>query len=223
MSGGQALGRIDFGDFAATEPISRSFGTDRGTPVDRLFVEDFLRDHAVDICGCVLEIGEPVYTDKFGGDRVREATVLEAPGKDNPRADIVADLADGDGVPSEAFDCIILTQTLHMIYDVGGVVATVHRALKPGGVVLATVPGISQIDANDGPEKWFWFMTQTACRRLFETQFAAGGVTVETRGNVYAATAFLQGLAMEELDRAKLGVVDPLYPMLSTIRAVKAR
>ena len=63
-----------------------------------------------------------------------------------PEATIVADLADAAHIPADAFDCIILTQTLHLIFDVRAAVATVRRILAPGGVVLATVPGISQVD-----------------------------------------------------------------------------
>jgi SAM-dependent methyltransferase len=211
--------RIDLG---RTEPLSRSFGGDRGTPLDRYYIEGFLSRHAADIRGRVLEIGESLYTEKHGGDRVSEAVILDAPGSDNPNADIVADLASGRGVPSRRFDCLILTQTLHMIYDVRGVLKTVHRCLKPGGVCLATVPGISAIDAQDGPDKWFWLMTQTAARLLFEERFRPEDVTVEVRGNVMAATAFLQGVALEEVERGKLDVEDALYPVITGIRAVKA-
>ena len=216
-------GQLDWGDFGRTEPLSRSFGGDRGTPLDRHYINRFLSRHAGDIRGRVLEIGETIYIDQFGGDRVTEPVILDAPESKNPDADIEADLAIGDGVPSDAFDCIILTQTLHMIYDVEGVLRTVHRALKPGGVCLATVPGISQIDAKDGPDKWFWFMTQTAARRLFEERFERADIEIEVQGNVLAATAFLQGVALEELDPAQLDVPDPLYPMITGIRAMKAR
>ena len=216
-----APGAVNFGDFALTRPIGRAFGGDRGTPLDRYYIENFLRSRAEDIRGAVLEIGDNIYTRRFGEERVVVSEILDAPGSGNRRATILADLADRKGVPSERYDCIILTQTLHMIYDVRAVVATVHRALASGGIVLATVPGISQIDAQDGPEKWFWFMTQTAAYRLFGEVFAPEAVTVGVHGNVLAATALLQGLAREEVSRTDLDVVDPLYPVLTTIRAVK--
>jgi len=216
-----APGAVNFGDFALTRPIGRAFGGDRGTPLDRYYIENFLRSRAEDIRGTVLEVGDNIYTRRFGDDRVAIREILDAPGSGNPGATILADLAGGQGVPSERYDCIILTQTLHMIYDVRGVIATVHRALASGGIVLATVPGISQIDAQDGPEKWFWFMTQTAAYRLFGEVFAPEAVTVGVHGNVLAATALLQGLAREEVSRTDLDVVDPLYPVLTTIRAVK--
>lgn len=216
-----APGRVDLGDLYRTEPFSRSFGGDRGTPLDRYYVDQVLSGWAGDIHGRALEIGETLYIDRFGGGRVSEAVILDCPESGNPQAGLLADLASGEGVPSEAFDCIILTQTLHMIYDVRGVLATVHRALRPGGVCLATVPGISQIDARDGPDKWFWFMTQTAARLLFEERFRPEDVTVAVHGNVLAATAFLQGLALEEVERSRLDERDPLYPVITGIRAVK--
>lgn len=214
-------GRVDLGDLGGTEPVSRAFGGDRGTPLDRYYIEGFLAGRADDIRGEVLEVGESLYTRRFGGERVARGTIVDAPESGNAEADLLADLASGDGVPSGAFDCVILTQTLHMIFDVRGVLATVHRALRPGGICLATVPGISQIDAADGPAKWFWLMTQTAARLVFAERFGADAVEVEAHGNVLAATAFLQGLALEELSRADLDRADPLYPVITTIRARK--
>lgn len=215
-------GQVRLGDLDRTEPLSRSFGGDRGTPLDRYYIDKVLAGWAGDIRGRGLEIGETMYLDKFGSGRLADAVILDAPETQNPNAGILADLASGVGVPSDAFDCIILTQTLHMIYDVRGVIETVHRALRTGGTCLATVPGISQIDAQDGPDKWFWFMTQSAARRLFEECFRPEDVTVTVRGNVLAATAFLQGMALEELTPAQLDAADPLYPLITGIRAVKA-
>ena len=216
------VGAVDLGDLSGTEPVSRSFGGDRGTPIDRYYIERFLALHAADIRGRVLEVGDSQYTRRFGGGAVRRADAVDAPGSANPAATYRADLAGRTGLPRAAYDCVILTQTLHMIYDVRGVVATLRRVLKPGGICLATVPGISQIDRTDGPEKWFWFMTQTAVRLLFAERFGTEHVAVEPHGNVYAATAFLQGLALEEVDPQKLDVPDPLYPVISTVRAVRA-
>lgn len=215
------VGGVDFGDFDRVEPVSRSFGGDRGTPLDRAYIESFLAGHAGDIAGRVLEVGEDLYTRRFGGNAVQVADIVDAPGSDNPHATFLVDLEGGAGLPNETFDCVVLTQTLHMTYDTRAVLRTVHAALRPGGVVLATVPGITSIDAADGPEKWFWPMTQSAARRLFGEVFRPENVEVEQFGNVYAATAFLQGLALEELDRGKLELVDPLYPVIVGLRARK--
>jgi hypothetical protein len=141
----------------------------------------------------------------------------------NPRATIVADLTDAEErIPSQRFDTIILTQTLPFIYDVHAVVRTLHRILQPGGAVLATVGGITPISRRD-MERWghYWSFTTLSARLLFEEAFPSAGVQVEASGNVLAATAFLHGLAAEELSRSELDYRDPDYEFLITIVAVK--
>jgi len=216
------VGSVDFGDLKRVEPISRRFGGDRGTPLDRYYVEGFLERHSADIRGRVLEIGEDLYTRRFGGDRVAHSAVLDVEAS-NPNAAYVADLTDCPQVPTDGFDCLILTQTLHMIYDVRAVLRTIRRILAPGGVVLATIPGISQIDSGSGRDTWFWYLTPRCAKLLFEEAFPPEGVQVEPHGNVLAAVAFLHGLALEEMDPRDLDVLDPLYPVITGVRAVKPR
>lgn len=57
--------------------------------------------------------------------------------------------------------------------------------------------------------------------RLAQT-FPGGEIEVEAAGNVLAATAFLQGLAAEELNVAELAYADPIYEMVVMARAQKA-
>jgi len=214
-------GSVRLGDLARTEPISRTFGADRGTPLDRYYyIDDFLKRHATDIKGRALEIGEDAYTSRLGGTQVTRLEILDVDAG-NPKATVVGDLTACDHIPSENFDCIILTQTLHMVFDLQTVLANIHRLLTPGGVVLATVPGISQIDAGSGRDTWFWYMTPHCARLFFEQRFAPHRVDIAGCGNVLAATALLQGLDLEEMDRADLDVRDPLYPVITGIRAEK--
>ena len=214
-----APGRIRLGDLGSVEPISRDFGFDRGTPIDRYYIERFLERHASEIVGRVLEIGGDDYTRRFGRERVTRADVLHVrPG--NPRATIVGDLTDPAILPSNAFDCIVLTQTLHLIYDVRAAVSQLYRALAPDGVVLVTAPGISQIDRGEWSSSWFWSFTPSSLQRLFADCFGAD-VLVEHHGNVFAATTFLQGLAVEEVDTKKLDPLDRSYPVIVAVRARK--
>ncbi len=217
----QATGGLDFGELHRVTPVSRHFGFDRGQPVDRYYIERFLAHRAGDIRGRVLEVGDDTYTRRFGGNQVSIRDVLHVK-EGNPQATIVADLARADQVPSDAFDCLILTQTLHLLYDMPAAVRTIHRILKPGGVCLATVPGISQLEVGEWRDTWYWSLTERSARRLFEERFGAGAVEVASHGNVLAACAFLQGLASEELRPGELDHHDPSYPLLITIRAVKA-
>jgi glycosyltransferase involved in cell wall biosynthesis/SAM-dependent methyltransferase len=216
------LGWVRFGSLRRIGPVNRRFGLDRGRPIDRYFIESFLSRHAMDIRGSVLEVANNSYTIRFGGDRVTRSDILFVE-EGNPRATIVADLSSQEHhIPSESFDCIILTQTLQYIYDTRSAIETLYRILKPGGVVLATVPGISQISRSD-MERWgeYWRFTSLSAKRLFEGSFGAGDVSVGTYGNVLAASAFLYGLVTEELRQDELEHVDPDYQMLVTVRATK--
>jgi SAM-dependent methyltransferase len=202
-------------------PISRTFGLDRGQPIDRFYIERFLASHARDVHGAVLEIGDDGYARRFGRDHLVTCDVLHVEAG-HPGATIVADLAHADGMTSEAFDCIIVTQTLQFIFSLQVAVATLHRLLKPGGVLLATVPGISQISRYD-MDRWgeYWRFTTLSIRRLFEVAFPPASLTVESHGNVLTSVAFLHGLASEELRSDELDYRDADYELLITVRAIK--
>ena len=201
------------------EPVSRTFGFDRGRPIDRFYIEEFVQRHAADIHGHVLEIAEPTYTRRFGSGVTRSDVLHAAPG--NPEATIVGDLVSGDGVPERTFDCIVLTQTLSVIYEARRAVEGVKRALRPGGVLLATVPGISQLSREDQRE-WgeYWRFTSDSLRTMLSEVFGPDNVEVEAHGNVFVAAAFLYGLATEDLDEHELRTRDEDFDFLICGRAV---
>ncbi len=213
-------GAVRFGHLRRTRPINRHWGWERGQPVDRHYIENFLARHAGDVRGRVLEVGDDAYTRRFGGDRVTRRDVLHVHAGD-PSATVVADLAGADHVPPDAFDCVILTQTLHLVYDVRSAMRTLHRILRPGGTLLATAPGISQTTDDAWRESWYWAFTVPSMRRLALECFPADGVEVESHGNVLAAVAFLHGLAREELRPAELAAADGDFPVVVTLRARK--
>ncbi|HLO15733.1 MAG TPA: glycosyltransferase [Anaerolineales bacterium] len=215
------VGWVRFGSLRRLVPFSREFGFDRGLPIDRYYIEQFLAKHAADIRGHVLEVEDDLYTRQFGGARVIKSDILHV--RDGaPKATIVADLTCAEDLPRETFDCIILTQTLQFIYEVRAALTTVKRILKPGGVVLATVPGISPIIRYD-MEAWgqYWSFTTLSAQRLFEEVFLPANVKVEGHGNVLTAAAFLYGLAAQELEAQELDQHDYDYEVLITVRAVK--
>ena len=215
-----SVGEVRFGDLRRLSPISRDYGLDRGRPIDRYYIEKFLAGHADDIRGRVLEIKDSAYTRKFGSERVKVSDVLDIE-EDNQHATIVADLTSADHVPSDMFDCIIFTQTLHVIYDLNAAVQTLQRILKPGGILLATFPGISKTSCARRDHYFYWALTTLSARRLFAEAFPAENVEIEAHGNVLAVIAFMQGLAVKDLRRRELDHQDPDYELLITLRAVK--
>jgi hypothetical protein len=214
------VGRIRFGDMRRVTPISEWFGFERGLPIDRYYIERFLAGHSGDIRGRVLEMGDPNYTRQFGGDRVTQSDVLHV-SEGNPLATFVGDLTCAEDIPSNTFYCVIVTQTLHLIYDIRAALATLYRILTPDGVLLLTVPGISQISRDQWKKSWCWSFTSLSIRRLLEEFFPAECVEVKSHGNVLAATAFLQGVATGELKSSELDFHDPHYEVLITGRASK--
>jgi SAM-dependent methyltransferase len=216
------LGTIDLGDLERTAPFSTVYGFDRGGAIDRRYIEHFLGKHGADIAGAVLEIEDDSYTARFGGERVQRSDVLHIDDT-NPRATLVGDLADAPHIASERFDCIIVTQTFQFLYDVNAAVRTCHRILKPGGVLLVTVPGVTQLDWNcEWRDHWYWSFTTNSVRRIFGSSFTPGTFEVESYGNVYAATTFLNGMGLPEVKRELLDVRDPAYQVIVAARAVKA-
>jgi len=215
------VGMVEFGSLRRITPISQSFGLDRGQCIDRYYIEHFLGQHAGDIQGQVLEVGDNIYTVQFGGNRVTGSDVLHVT-EDNARATIVADLTQAEQIPSDAYDCIVLTQTLQFIYDTRKAVQTLYRILKPNGVLLVTVSGINRISRYD-MDRWgeYWRFTTLSASRLFEEIFPPNNVTVQGYGNVLAAVAFLHGLAVSELSQQELDYCDADYDVLIAVRAVK--
>ncbi len=213
----------DFVSLRRTTPVCDDWGKSRGHCIDRYYIEQFLADHAADIRGHVLEFDEALYANKFGGAKVTQVDVLHKV-EGNPRATIVADLAKGENIPSNTFDCVICTQVLHFVYDLHAAVRTLHRILKPGGVVLVTAPGIQKIERS-AMEMWgeHWRFTTLSLRRLFEEVFPANLIEVKASGNVLAAIAFLHGYAVEDLRREDLDFRDQDYEVSIGLRAVKPK
>lgn len=215
------VGLVRFGSLRRLKPISPYWGSERGQPIDRYYIEGFLSARSADIRGRVLEIGEDTYTRKFGGDQVTRSEVLHVV-EQKSRVTIIGDLARADHIPADTFDCVILTQTLQVIYDVPAAVRTIYRILRPGGVALATVPGISKISRYD-MDRWghYWSFTTRSIQRVFKVVFPLENLQIEAQGNVLAAIAFLHGLAAGELDNMELDYFDPDYELLITVRAKK--
>lgn len=212
---------VAFGSLTTVKPVSRVFGLDRGTPVNRYYIETFLAARSDLIRGRVLEVGGSEYTRRFGGNRVQRSEVLHLT-PDNPAATIVGDLTAPATLPADMADCFICTQTFDCIFALPQAVAGAYRLLKPGGTLLATMSGIGQISRYD-MDRWgeYWRFTTAAATRLFAPVFG-DGVEVASHGNVLAAMALLQGVSVEELpDPTRLDENDADYQLIVTVVAHK--
>jgi peptidoglycan/xylan/chitin deacetylase (PgdA/CDA1 family) len=211
---------FDWGDLRRTHPVSQNWGYERGQPLDRYYIGRFLAACADDVRGRVLEIQEADLTARFGGDCVTSSDVLDVD-PSNPKATVVADLRRAPVLASDSYDCVILTQTIHVIDDMRAVLAECVRILRPGGVLLATLPAASRVCLEYGPAGDFWRVTEAGARALFSGAFPPDRLDVRGYGNVLANVAFLEGLAVHELTPTELDVYDPYFPLIVGVRAVK--
>src|SRR3954451_22706191 len=204
------------------EPLSRDFGADRGRPIDRWYIERFLERHREDVRGRVLEVAERTYTEWYGDGAVTSSDILYA-ADGLAAATVIGDLTTGKGLPSRAFDCFICTQTLQFIYDVGAAVRGTRDVLAPGGVLLCTVPALSQTSRVDR-ERWgdWWRFTSASIQRLLQEVYGPDNGTVKAHGNARVAASFLSALAVQDLDPAVLDPDDAEYELVITARAVRA-
>lgn len=209
------------GRISSLKPLSTEYSYDRGTPIDRFYIDQFLSKHVSDVCGRVLEVGEDSYSRSLGNGRISTQDVLHVD-PTNEAATIVGDLVDPETLPPATFDCIIMTQTLPLIFNVASAIANIRRSLRPGGVALLTVCGINPIAADEWQDTFYWMFTPRALERLLKAEFDPDKIEVESFGNLYAATAHLHGAAVQEVSKSKLMVpsIGNEYSVLIAARAV---
>lgn len=201
-------------------PRSRDWGYERGGPIDRVYIEQFVSQNAADVRGAVLEVQEDDYTRRYGGSAVTRSDVVDVD-ESNHNATIIADLRAAPNIPAASYDCVILTQTLHVIDDMAAVLAECWRVLKPGGVLLATLPCASRVCLEYGPEGDYWRVTPAGAQLLVRDRFGPA-VDITVFGNALATSAFTLGLGQAEVATDELEPADPFNPTLVGVRATKA-
>lgn len=203
--------------FFARQPISDNFGFNRGKPIDRYFIEQFLQSKSGFIHGHALEVKDDSYTRRFGGEKVETTTVIDID-PTNRKATLICDLSEPHALPLEEFDCIVVTQTLQYVLNLRTAFASLANSLKPGGYMVATFPGITKIDHRE-LDTWLWSFTEPVIRKLAAEVLPDPEVAV--CGNLPTATAFLHGYAIEDLDPALLEEQRRDYPIVITLFARK--
>ncbi len=210
--------RPRWGNLKRVNPFSID-GYSRGTPIDRLYIERFLKQHASDIRGRALEVRDSTYTMQFGAGRVTTRDVLDRDAT-NPNMTVHADLCVRDSLPREAFDCFILTHTLQLLTDPDVAVANAYRAVVSGGVLLVAVPVSGRVIV-DPDEEDRWRFTPLGLATLMHRVFPAENVTITHNGNLVAALGTLLGLAAEDLSKKDLSHDDPRFVTMAFARAIK--
>lgn len=195
-------------------PFTEQFVTERGTPVDRYYIERFLQEHRNLIKGDVLEIEDNLYTKKFGISGEFRSIVMDYSSK-APYIDFNADLESGDGIRENIADCFIITQTLMYIFDVKSAAANIGRLLKKNGYALITCSGLSQnsVRCMDDYGSYFNF-NPAVFRRMFEDENSLDVLETGSYGNVKTVSAHIAGLCCEDLTESDFSYNDKHYPLI---------
>jgi hypothetical protein len=216
-TGSVPLGALDWGELRRMDPVSDRWGYDRGLPVDRYYIEGFMRHHAADVYGRCIEVLNADYTRQFGADRVTESDVVDI-NASNDQATIIADLTVPGSLPTDHYDCFVLTQTLPVVYDGRALIRNCYDALRPGGTLLVTAPCLCRYSPH--PED-HWRLTDRSLSRLLADNTDGVGLDVQVWGNLVASIGFLTGLASTELTTAELDHRDPQFPVVVSARIEK--
>lgn len=201
------------------KPLSNIYGLDRGTPIDRYYIENFLSLNKNLITGDCLELLSNNYTKKFGEGRVSKSDILDID-RNNKRATIYGDLRELHNTPDNSYDCIILTQVFQFIDDLKAAVKECFRILKPGGSLLVTVPFLGRIDCISGVEGDYWRFTKASLSYLLKQEFSEENLAVSSSGNILSSINFLMGVSLEEGNFDK-DFNDKNFPLIITAVAKK--
>ena len=213
--GRRIIAPVRWGTMRRTRPFSARSGSDRGTAVDRIYLNRFFEGYSKDIHGIVLEIQEPVFSSRHGA-AITKTEILDIEPR-NMLATIVADLNDLDVLPKERFDCVLAPQTIQYLTEPITGLKNLYASLKPGGVLLVTAPFIQKIDHQAAGADRSRF-SPLAFQELIEGACLGAEIEVKSYGNVLTSIAFLMGISSEEMRPQDFDVYDPDYPMLVAAR-----
>ena len=211
---------VRWGSLRRFRPLGTDWGTSRGTPIDRYYIERFIDGNRAGIGGRVLEVKEDLYASRYG-DAVTAVDILDVD-PTNDRVTILADLGARGALPPNRFDCVIVTQTLQFVGDLDIAVTNLWSSLTPGGTMLLSVPCISRLERTLADVERWRFLPNGLAAQLHRLCPGAT-VVVEGHGNQLAATAFLSGLATRDLRARELDHDDPLCPLVVTALVQKPR
>jgi len=182
--------------------LDQDFGSNRGTPLDRELIEQFLRKMAMEVQAPsrTLEFGDTTFTQKLFPQS--ENWILEyEPNMDikvhrnlTLRGDLMCDIE--ANIPP--FDLIVSTQLLAFTENPFSAARTLVSLLEKNGTILGTEPQFSPISRFDD-HKWgdFFRFTQKGILSLFNR---TGPIKIETFpiGNWATTLAIFQGFCRED-------------------------
>jgi hypothetical protein len=202
--------------------VSNDFGFSRGMPIDRYFIENFLKKNQNDFKGVALEFGEDFYLKKFNKGIISFNVLTSNKDETKNKNMIKGDLSVINNLPKEKYDLIVCTNVLNFIYDINEAIKGLHKMLKKSGVCLVTIAGFSTHVSRYDMDRWgdYWRLSKkTASKAFKKNNFIID--ECESFGNVKLAIAQMNGLCVEDIKSDILKENDSDYQMIITLRVKK--
>lgn len=208
------LGAIDFGDFRGQLPFCPQFGSLRGTPIDRYYLDKFIAEIREEVVGNTLEIGGKKDNRLlYGVNKAAPYLTMDLAGKG---LDIIGDAHDISAVEKGSLDSVIIFNVLEHCQRPWVVVDNIYEWLKDNGQVFCMVPNAQRV--HNFP-KDYWRIFPDAIDSLF-ARFPHRKLYIY--GNPLTTIASYMGVAAEELKAEELDAAQENYPVASCIHARKA-
>lgn len=209
------FGAIEYSDFKRYAPLCHDYGYSRGTPIDRYYLEQFIREIRSYVVGYTLEIGgsrENQYL--YGFTNAMSYKTMDMHQK--PEVDITGDIHDPNSLGSNSFDSIILFNVLEHCEKPWIVVENIYNWLTKRGSVFCMVPNSQRIHRDP---KDYWRILPDGMRSLF-AKFPIKQLYLY--GNPITTIATMMGVAAEELSSEELNSFNSEYLVATCIYACKA-
>ena len=202
---------------------SEKFGFDRGTPIDRYYIDEFIRNLELNNeFNTALEFGELNYVEQFNVSHKFFLSHPDFSKSKDTKNQILFDLNTQKKYDGQKFDLIISTNVINFTKNPFVTLRHHIDMLNIDGTIFLTASSsmpISQFDA----ERWgdYWRFTPDAMHHLLENLDCE--YQVESLGNFKSSVAFLCGLASEEMEESDLKEKDNRYPLLVVALIKKKR
>lgn len=202
----------------SSKPLSRGFGLRRGQSICRYYINQFLtmESRKIGAVSKTLEVGDDyLYSRKFFQSAETHDLLIY------PRMD----LSNPHTLKQNFYDVFVCTQVFNVIYELREAIDGAFSLLVPGGVMLATVAGVvSPISRPDYEcHGYYWGFSSMGIRRIIGDVFGMDNVRTVSYGNAMAATAYVQGMALEDVgNRGLLDEKDEDYAIVIGITARKS-
>lgn len=120
---------------------------------------------------------------------------------------------------SSSIKHVVADRLLNREYDVDRVIREIARVLEPGGIVYTTLLSVApELSSSPGN---LWGFTHASAKYLFGKYFHLADMSVKTYGNVLSGRFLMEGKPASQLTLRELSAVDPHFPVVVGVVAIK--